>query len=254
MVGWAPDGSAAMDNLADKLLDLIEPGDADDFFALKNLLSIAASALPVNGTLPSDDKQLTAFRLVQDCLYRLRRPLRPRLTLDGVLWHGRPAFVTDAVLRSLTDDARLARRVAQRQKWGQFISPGGPVVAAFTKCDELRTFIENLVGDVDEFGVASCLYYDEIDAHIRPHVDTDNFCVNANLMLEHESFGRRTSNLIVYPVGGQPKQIALKPGEMVVMYADCIVHTRTPVSDGERVMNITFGYKPKSEVHESILS
>jgi hypothetical protein len=35
-------------------------------------------------------------------------------------------------------------------------------------------------------------------AHTRAHVDGNNFCVNANLMLQHVWADRRTSDLVIY--------------------------------------------------------
>lgn len=238
--------------LLEKLISLIDANDSgDSFFALKNMLSIAASALPRDGGLPEAASERAAFKRVQECLYELRKPTRPALRPDGIIWRGRPSFLTDEVLQSLLDEVEKFRPVAEPQKWGQHISPGGHAVARFANSPELLQLVEANCGTVEDKSYPSCLYYDSPGAHIKPHVDTDNFCVNVNLMLRHDAKEAPTSALIIYPFDDEPKRIELVAGEMIIMYADCVVHTRTPVGEGEIVRNITFGYKPAAEIHQN---
>ena len=236
--------------LLDKLIGLIDEEDEQSFFALKNLLSIAASALPTDGSLPRNPKECAAFRHVQRCLYELRKSSRPRLSSDGILWRGRPDFVTDGMLGALVDEVEQWRPRAEIQKWGQYISPGGERVKSFANSVHLRTLVTDLCGEMEDQNYPSCLYYDSEGAHIKPHVDTDNFCVNVNLMLRHSSSGKRDSALVIYPYDDDPKTIVLEPGEILIMYADCVVHTRTPVARDEVIRNITFGYRPRNEIHQ----
>lgn len=236
--------------LLDKLIDLTE-GDEELFFALKNLLGIAASGLPNDGSLPTEMSELQAFQGVQRCLYDLRKPTRPKLRPDGILWRGRPDFLSDQMLAELIAEVEEWRPRAEIQKWGQYISPGGEHVAAFASSPALLEMMRELVGEVKERSFPSCLYYDEGGAHIKPHVDTDNFCVNVNLMLRHCFKDQRSSTLVIYPYNSEPLHVELEVGEMLILYADCVVHTRTPISEGEIIRNITFGYQPLNEIHQA---
>jgi len=239
--------------LLEKLIGLIDEDDAGStFFALKNILGVAASALPTDGSLPNDLKERAAFHRIQECLYRLRKPSRPTLRTNGVIWLGRPAFLTDELLGELVEEVEDWRPRAEIQKWGQLISPGGEAVSSFANSKALRELVNSLCGEMEAQNYPSCLYYDTQGAHIKPHVDTDNFCVNVNLMLHHSDCGARTSELVTYPFDGEPERINLKPGQIVIMYADCVVHTRTPVADGEVIRNITFGFKPAAELHQPV--
>jgi len=242
-----------MNSLAEKLVALINQEGASSFFALKNLLGIAATSLPKDGSLPSSQKELNAFKLIQEALFELRKPTRRNLTQDGVLWRGKIPFLDENLLTKIEHELDEFRKDAAPQKWGQYISPGGALVQKYFASQELRFFVEKYSGRLEGAGVPSCLYYDEIGAHIKPHVDTDNFCVNLNVMISHRSESSRNSKLVIYPVGDAlPVEVYLSPGEGILMYADCIVHTRTPVSKGESIKNITVGFKPSSEIHEDI--
>lgn len=236
-------------SLSAKLLDKFDLSDPDQFFALKNLLGITVSGLPGDATLPTEPAELRSFRVAQECLYALRRG-RPRLAPDGIIWKGRPHFVDDELLRALQHEMEQERPAAIIQRWGQFVSAGGPIAQGLAQSAEMRRFVEDLVGRVAKVGIASCLFYDSAGAYIRPHVDTDVFSVNANLMIDHVASGRRCSQLWTYPVGGEPKPVPLEPGELVLMYADCVVHARSPLAEGEAVRTITVGFQPTSEVHQ----
>ncbi|MEO8181036.1 MAG: hypothetical protein ABI895_19545 [Deltaproteobacteria bacterium] len=238
-------------SLSSKLLDKFDLADPEQFFALKNLLGITVSGLPGDASLPTDPGELRSFRIAQECLFQLRKGgPRPRLTPDGIIWKGRPAFMTDGLLQSLQEEMEVERPAAIIQRWGQLVSAGGPIAQGLAQSPETRRFVEELVGPVAKVGIASCLFYDSPGASIKPHVDTDVFSVNANFMIRHGGSGATTSQLWTYPVGGQPHPIPLEPGEMVLMYADCVVHARTPLSAGETVRTITVGFQPCQEVHQ----
>jgi hypothetical protein len=236
-------------SLSAKLLDKFDLTDPDQFFALKNLLGITVSGLPGDATLPTDPGELRSFRIAQECLFALREG-RPRLAPDGIIWKGRPDFVTDELLRALQIEMEAERPAAIIQRWGQFVSAGGPIAQELARSPVMRRFVEDLIGPVAKVGIASCLFYDSAGAYIRPHVDTDVFSVNANLMIRHIASDTKSSQLWTYPVGGEPKPVTLEPGELVLMYADCVVHARTPLSEGEAVRTITVGFQPTREVHQ----
>ena len=51
---------------------------------------------------------------------------------DGILWKGRPPFLSDVLLGQLAAELNEHRPIAAEQKWGQYICPGGPAVQEFT--------------------------------------------------------------------------------------------------------------------------
>lgn len=238
--------------LIEKLVEFVSGAETPDFFLIKDLLSTAVSALPVDGTLPSTRAHFHAFRVIQRCLFELRRPARPALRKNGIIWRGRPRFMTDDLLHALLAEAASLRPGASRQRWGQFTCSKTKVAQRLSEKLEVRSMIRDLVGDIEDLSTAIYLYYDEPGAHVRPHLDGDEFGINMNLMLHHSGGTPATSDLVVYPADGFPERIRMAPGELVLMYADCVVHTRSPVSTGEIVQNLAMGFQPSHEIRRSV--
>ncbi|NVB36538.1 hypothetical protein G6O69_01750 [Pseudenhygromyxa sp. WMMC2535] len=232
--------------LAARMLEALEIDSAEDFFAAKELLELAVAAMPIDGRLPTDAPALAGFRLAQAMLFQLRGA-RPGLGDDGVLWRGRPSFLTPERFAALEREFATGQARAVHDRWGQHLAKGGPVVEALLHDPELVELVSTHVGPLSPQRQASCIYYDSEGAHIRPHIDTDRFCINANLLVSHE--GERRSSLVVYPLAGEPRLIALEPGELVLFHADCVVHARTPLGPEERVWALSLGYQPEGEFH-----
>jgi hypothetical protein len=247
------DADAAGDSaLVERLVDLVRGADPVDFFLMKDQLSMAASALPVDGTLPRTPSDLHAFRVIQRWLFELCRAGRPGLRKDGIIWRGRPRFMTDDLLQALLAEAADLRPGASRQRWGQFTCSKTKVAQSLSEGADVRSMIRDLAGSIEGVSTAIYLYYDEPGAHVRPHVDGDKFSINMNVMLDHSSRTDATSDLVVYPVDGAPERLRMTPGELVLMYADCIVHTRSPVSAGEIVQNLAMGFQLSNEIRRSV--
>jgi hypothetical protein len=247
-----PEGDYASDiALVAKLVDFVRGAEPADFFLVKDLLSTAVSYLPIDGTLPRTQGEYHAFRLIQRWLFELRRGTRPGLQTNGLIWRGRPFFMTDDLLQALLAESTNLRPDAKRQKWAQFTCSVTRVAQCLSEGIEIRSLIGKLVGSIDESSTAIYLYYDEPGAHVRPHVDGDRFSINMNLMLHHSGSGSAPSDLVLYPMDGAPERVRLGPGELVLMYADCVVHTRTPVSVGEIVRNLAMGFQPSHEMRRS---
>jgi len=235
--------------LAAKLIESLGIATASDHFAAKEFFELTLAAMPADGSLPTDSAQLTGIRVAQEGLHQLRKHRRG-LTEDGVLWIGRPDFLSDDRLQGIREELESRRPLAFEHRMGQFLCAGGEAVTHLLESKELHGLVESFVGPLTSKRQASCLYYDREGACIRPHVDTDLFCVNANLIVEHTGYTERRSQLIVYPLGGQPRPVVLSPGELVLFYADCIVHARTPLIARERMRVISFGFQPEKEFHK----
>jgi hypothetical protein len=237
------------ETLAVRIVNALGIGTAADFFAAKELFELTVGSAPIDGTLPADPGELAGFRLAQAALFQLRAH-RKNLTRNGILWRGRPDFLTDKRLDEIRAEVSARRPQAVHDRWGQYLAEGGDLVKRLLESRELRAFVESHVGRLAPVGRASCIFYDQEGAYIRPHVDTDGFSVNANLILDHVCSGQQRSQLIVYPLAGESEPVRLQPGELVLFYADCIVHARTPLSLGERVCAISFGFQPDGEFHQ----
>ncbi len=197
--------------------------------------------LPLPGELPRDPTKREKFRIAQRCIYRIRDG-RPNLRPDGVLWRGRPTLLTlhqlDALLAELTE----RREVGTRARWGQlFISPG-PVARKVFEAAELNTLVTDLVGPTARQETMGYLVYEHPGDHVSLHLDNSRFAVTVLLMLHHTWLTEPCSTLYLYPVNDTIRAVTLKPGEVLVLYGDTVVHGRSPVHRGERVYLLSVGF------------
>jgi len=238
-------------DLSKKLVSSVRTDDPAEFFLMKQVLDLAAGSLPNDGSLPAGDA-LNGFRLAQSCLFEMRQGRR-NLRADGVLYRGHLAWLTGEQLGALQQELEQQQPRAVRARWGQHIARGGPVARSIAGAPELRALVEDQAGPVlDEVEITS-IFYDEPGAEIRPHVDTDKFSVNANLLVSHTADRQRRSELVLYPVGEAPQRLVFEAGELLLFYADTIVHARTPIAEGERVRAISFGFRLRDELrHHAI--
>lgn len=215
----------------------MEPAEREN---LKLLLGMAAGHLAnLNGGRP---QTIAAFNVVSSCLAQLQ-PHSHRVPSGGIVWHGRPSFLSNSFLEELKDESRSLRAKAIRHD-EHFLSPGGPVASRLAVSNPLINLVQEHTGKITPNTIASYLYYDLPGQGICPHIDTDVFSLNALFVLQHSSIRQAESELFVWDSAGNPQLISMNPGDMVLFYADSVVHTRTPVSEGEQVSILTIGFRP----------
>lgn len=217
----------------------LTPAERDNF---KLILMDAAAGFSPNGKLPSDDAEGALFRTVLGCLSQLQ-PHSSRIPSDGIAYYGRPSLISDALLSELIDEAQR-RRLDALHEGDYHLGCGGPLADRFSVSQPLLDFVTAHAGPVSPTAIASYLYYEKAGQGLDPHVDTDVFSVNLILMLRHEYSGNTASHLVIYPPDLSPKRFLLQPGEVVLLFADSIVHAREPLADGEEVNLLTIGFQP----------
>ncbi|MCA1221813.1 hypothetical protein [Streptomyces sp. 8L] len=164
----------------------------------------------------------------------------------GIQYRGRPAFLTDEVLRSLTDEAvRVGQTAVPFDE--HYLGCGGPVADRLAVSDELAELVTSVVPKAEATGIASYLFYRDAGQGIIPHIDTDIFSLNVLMMLEHEIPDGLTqpSALYMHYADGTEQRVQLSPGEVVIFLAGTQAHSRTPIQEGERVSILTFGFMPE---------
>lgn len=163
-------------------------------------------------------------------------------TGHGVFWRGRPDWFTRDRLAALGEESLALRPTAKTFRGGhhRWIE-GGPHADALTR-DEVRAFVEGIVGRPLGAAFATFNYYDREGEEAYAHVDHPEYELNLLGILEHTVTDRRTSALWVYPEGQAPIELTLEPGEVVVFHGGSTVHQRTPVSRGEHVRVVTAAY------------
>lgn len=238
-----PQTPTQLTSLATALLASAETMERAERDSLTLLLSLAAGQLSPDGRLPRDPDQAAALRTVIQSLARLQ-PHGAHVPRNGIAYRGRPAFLTDDLLQRLRDEARVVRRRAVPQT-GHLLGRGGPLADRLAASPEMIALVERTTVPVTATNIASYLFYETEGAGLAAHVDTEIFSLNVNLMLEHTSTADRTSFLYIYTMDGDCEQIVFPPGEIILTYADSVVHGRAPLARGEYVNNLTIGFQPR---------
>lgn len=202
----------------------------------KLLLGMAAGGIAPDGDIPETGSQAEAFKTILNCLARIQP--------NGVVWRGRPDFMTDDLLVQLQKEA-VQRRATAIPHDQHFLGCGGPVANELAASKLLLDLVtQKAATPMAPTGVASYLYYDQEGCGLSPHVDTETFTMNAILMLRHEYKDRSPAHLIVYPVNEPPQRILLEPGELLLLFAGGTIHAREKMKAGEVVNILTFGFLP----------
>lgn len=227
--------------LADKLIEAAGSMSPEERACLKILLGAAAAELMQTETATSLHSDASALATVVASVAQLQSH-RSRVPANGVAYRGRPPFVTDSLLESFRRESAALRDRAVKFH-DHLVVSGAPGAREFAYSRSLGELVAAHAGPVEPTSKANYLYYDSVGLGIEPHIDNEEFSLNAILMLEHV-YEQDPSALVVYPPGAPAERIQLQPGELIVMFADSVVHARERVKIGERIRIAAFGFAP----------
>jgi hypothetical protein len=227
--------------LAQRLVGLSESLTGPERSNLKLLLGMAAGGLIAGGDAPTSGLAGQAFDATTTCIAGLQ-PHRQDMPANGVVYRGRPDFMTDELLAALDTESRQVRSRAVRFD-DHYVTTGAPLARQVALSDQLSQLIGERVPHIRPTAKANYLYYDEAGLGIEPHVDNEGFSLNAIMMLAHVHTGE-PSALVLYPPRQAAERIMLEPGEMIIFFADSIAHARERVRDGESIRIVAFGFQP----------
>lgn len=227
-----------MVELTDKLASLGQSLTDAEKANYKLILGLACSGLLAQRT-ESAAKQ--ALDVTMASLADLQ-PYRRRIPPTGIVYRGRPDFMSDDLLRSLQRES-LAARASARRFDDHFVSPGGPTARQVAFSEQLLELVRAGAGSVVSTGRTNYLYYDEPGLGIDPHIDNEEFPLNTILMLEHQRCAD-PSALALFREGQAVERIFLAPGELIVFFADSVVHARERMKQEEKVRIVAFGFQP----------
>jgi hypothetical protein len=203
------------------------------------LLSSAAAGISPNGERPQGPAEADALAAIIYSLAALQ-PRRNKVPPSGVAFRGRPSFLTDALFRELSHEAALRRREAVLFE-RHLVAKGGPAARKIADSTALLDLVRSQAGYVCPTERTNYIFYDEEGLGISPHVDNEEFPLNAILMLHH-TFRGAPSHLLVYRPDSAIERIRLAPGEMLILFADSVVHAREPMHAGESLSILAFGF------------
>lgn len=206
---------------------------------LKILLATAAAELLRDGQVPNQKIRATALSISIASITELQ-PHRNLVPANGIVYRGRPDFLSNELLHALQVESDSLRNTAVRFH-DHLVVSGAPLARKIAFSSDIGELLASRVGPVQPTTKANYLYYDQPGLGIDPHVDNEEFSLNAILMLKHE-YITNPSALVLYPNDCPPNKIYLQPGEMIVMFADSIVHARERVGAGEKISIVAFGF------------
>lgn len=169
---------------------------------------------------------------------------------EGVYFLGRPDWLTADLLAALQQESRDQRAGAVQIR-SQYFAEMGAVGRQLCASTTLLDFVQANAGPATASGKANYRYYDILESHVAPHVDTAEFAYNVIIMLQHDWRSERRSGLLLFPHGPRrPVPVLLAVGEVILFHAEGVIHARTPISDNadERVENMGIGFTPVGPV------
>jgi len=188
------------------------------------------------------DKSLNLLRLIQ--------PYSDRLPGDGAAYFGRPAFMTDEILDALSRESVAMRPLASRLFDQMIVRVDNPTDTAlcerFASSEDLFGLVTEHAGACSRSFVTSYIYYDVAGDCSQPHVDNAFTALTAMVSLKTPPGFRppRSSATRLYFPGGKAVDYHLEPGQILLFPGCCILHGRTPVSEGEAVSSLLTSFRP----------
>lgn len=234
-------------NLSDRFAQLADGMDLEERGRLKILLAAAVAELLPGGAMPDNPTTLSALQAAVSTIAKMQ-PHRDRVPSNAVVYRGRPEWMTTPILEGLREESAALRPGAVRFH-DHYVVSGARLASEVARSASLTALIRHHVGPVAPTGKANYLYYDEEGLGIEPHLDTEDFSLNVILMLEHIR-SETPSALVLYPSALPPERIYLEPGEMIVFFADSIIHARERMKPGETIRIAAFGFAPEIHAHD----
>ncbi|MDB5141176.1 MAG: hypothetical protein JWR12_3092 [Mucilaginibacter sp.] len=225
-------------NKIEQFAETLTPGERA---GLKLLLANAVAETIDAGLLKNESIAAKAYKTCVASINRLQSH-KDLIPYNGVVYRGYPDFFTDETLSELINESELFRNSAIKFH-DHFVVSNAPFAKKIASSTELHKLLSDSVGDIVPTGKANYIYYDEIGLGIEPHIDNEDFSLNVILMLKHE-YANSQSALVLYPIDKVPEKIFLKPGELVIFFADSIIHARERMSKDEKLTIVAFGFKP----------
>jgi hypothetical protein len=166
---------------------------------------------------------------------------RPQSAEFGIAWKGRPDFLTDEIMQALRDESRLSRPRANRVEDHKVV-PGGDAARRLGQSEAFIALVKTCAGGAVSTERSTYLYYDEPGMGIDPHIDNPEFALNAILMLEHDH--EDAPSALTFYEGSQSKRVHLAVGELILFFADSVIHARERMKEREFLAVVAFGFQP----------
>lgn len=202
---------------------------------LADLVGAAARRLAPDDVPPENEEGAASWRMLVDAADRLHG--------SGVHALGRPAFLTDALLAMLADEARVLRP-ADAASGRRATAGAGNALGRVAASRQLRDVVSDALGAPAAPTLEALYEYDGPGARVRTHVDGAGWEIVCHLLIAHEApGGDGTSELIAHlPGSDAPTALRLAPGDGVVLRGRGTLHSWAPLGprDGRILAAIGF--------------
>ncbi|WP_156187968.1 hypothetical protein [Chromobacterium sp. LK11] len=233
-----------------RLSDDLSEGEVD---ALKYTLSLLSVKELFNGfEIGTEREALNRFYEPLRLLATIQ-PFSERVPPYGIVYRGRPDFMTDALLDSLKEESDACRVLAVPATLGessqyiyQPISEDNITIAEqLAASDVMLALVQQYAGAALPSFMTSYIYYDCAGQSSPPHVDNAFTAITVMLGLRHEcERGTFASRSVVYWPDQSRLDYQLKPGELSIFFGVSTLHGRTPVDHGEKVQSLLLSFRP----------
>jgi len=230
----------------------LTPNERD---ALKFRIAVLASAeLDDDFALAIDPTRRARFSQLLSYLPAIQ-PFGARIPPYGLVYRGRPGFITDALLDALRAEAAHFRPRA-RENYGQFLHTvdtdgGDSVCETLAASTELADLVRRHAGPCRHSQITSYIYYEQAGQCSKPHVDNAFTAVTAMVGLRHDypAEVERASASVIYWPGLAPLDYRLAPGELALFFGISALHGRYPVAAAETVESLLMSFVPEVDSH-----
>ena len=236
--------------LSNKLAQFANELDYSERDALKFSLSVAAVGELENDFAVSENAEKRA-RFSKFLRYLLLiQPFRARIPDYGIVYLGRPPFMTQALVKALQTEATTLRPQA-RVNFEQYIvtvdTPNDAnLCEQLANSEEMYNLMSQYAGPCRPSFISSYIYYEHAGQRSSPHVDNAFTSLTAMIGIRHEYAGaiERSSASVVYWADKPPLEYRLGPGEIAIFFGVCALHGRYPVQNGETVHSLLLSFQP----------
>ena len=209
---------------------------------------LCVSELENDFELPKDFNQKAYLNIALKCLSEIH-PYKERVPPYGIVYKGRPSFMTDQLLFSLQAEAIKCREKAVINI-EQYITCAetkekNSIAEQFEDLSELHNLVNQYAGNSKPSFISNYIYYDVEGQCSKPHIDNSFTAITVMVGLKHDyPDNRKTSSSIAYWSEMPRSEYKLFPGEISIFYGASAIHGRTPVSNGEIVHSLLLSYRP----------
>ena len=220
--------------------------------ALKHALSLVSVAeLEDTFNIPRNPEKLKLFNSSLQNIIDMQ-PFKARVPPFGILYRGRPDFMTDQLLAELKKESGQFKSSAwpiypndhTQYLYRPDTADSSTVAEQLGASAEVHKLVEKYAGKVLKSYITNYIYYYKEGHCSTPHVDNVFTSVTAMIGVEHDFSNSRHSKSVCYwpHLGRYDYQLA--PGEISIFFGVCTLHGRTPLVEDENITSLLLSYRP----------